>query len=373
MGERDGVSFRHRLLLVCGLSAVAIGTILTKLLDTGGNGEVFAFALGGLLFLSVASLLVMRVPGNRLSWLLLAVSFGITLTAFAGSAGDSTGDMLGGFGLFGLVLPGLGVFVPLWFPTGAPPTPRWRWVGWMAVLGASGMVLGLVLAIYAEGGDSDVDSCSSIGSCSKVAGLILILVAIVFAIAALVVRWVRSEGVERLQMKWLVLAFLVFGIGAVAEFGSFQYSVVANLFLPAGVALIPITIGIAVLRYRLYEIDRILSRTVSYTLLITLLAAAFFGAVTLLTSVLSSDSDLVTAAATLLVAGLFNPLRRRVQAAVDRRFNRSRYDTQRVMDRFAGSLRNQLDSHQVMTGWVAVVNETMQPAAVGVWIREAGA
>ena len=124
------------------------------------------------------------------------------------------------------------------------------------------------------------------------------------------------------------------------------------------------------LRYRLYEIDRILSRTVSYTLLVALLAGVFFGAVTLLTSFLSDESDLVTAGATLLVAGLFTPVRRRVQTWVDRRFNRSRFDAQRVIDSFAGSLRDQVDSDQVVDGWVGVVKETMQPKSVSVWVRQ---
>ena len=128
-------------------------------------------------------------------------------------------------------------------------------------------------------------------------------------------------------------------------------------------------IGIAITRHGLYEIDRLVSRTVTYAVVVGLLTAVFFGMITLLTLVLPAESDLATAASTLAVAALFNPVRRRMQAVVDHRFNRSRYDAQRVIDRFAGSLRDQVDSDQVMDGWVGVVTETMQPTSVSVWVR----
>jgi hypothetical protein len=136
-----------------------------------------------------------------------------------------------------------------------------------------------------------------------------------------------------------------------------------------GVGAIPISIGVAVVRYRLYEIDRLISRTVSYVVVVGVLAAVFAGIVTLASSLLQTDSDLAIAASTLAVAALFNPLRRRVQAVVDRRFNRSRYDAERVMDGFSGSLRDEVDPDRVLHGWVSVVNETMNPAGSAVWVR----
>lgn len=365
------MTLRPRLLLVGAIGAYVITNLLIGLARDGVTGEGFMFALGSLAFYAVAALLVMRVPENRLSWLLLTISLGIAMLGLMdGNPEDSVQGVIGGIALFALVLPGIGVFIPLWFPTGDAPTPRWRWVGLLGVLGAFAVVLGFILVSYGEGGGTDINACDSVGTCSSIGGLILVLAAIVAGIAALVVRWSRSRGAERLQMKWLVLAFVVFGIGAYAEFAGFQYSFVANLFLPAGMALVPITIGIAITRYRLYEIDRIMSRTVSYTVLVVVLFAVFSGTVTALTSVLSPDSDLVTAAATLLVAGLFNPIRRRVQDWVDRRFNRSRYDTQRVIDQFSGSLRDEVDPERVVEGWIGVVGETMEPAAVGVWMRK---
>ena len=229
------MSIRLRLLLVGAVGAYIITTLVLGLVRDGVTGDGFVFGVASLAFYSVAAVLVMRIPENRLSWLMITVSFGIALLALIdGSAEGSLPEVIGGFALFAVVLPGIGVYIPLWFPTGAAPTPRWRWVGWMAALGVIGITLGFFLVIYVEGGGADINSCVSAGSCSSIGGLILSLGAIVGGIAALIVRWVRSTGVERLQMKWLVPAFLVFGIGAYAEFAGFQYSVVANIFLPGG-------------------------------------------------------------------------------------------------------------------------------------------
>jgi hypothetical protein len=335
------------------------------------TAEGLVFALGTLSLLATGSLLVLKVPENRLSWVLLFVALGDGLmNAADGSEMGSVIEIIGGIALFGLVLPGLGVFVPLWFPTGRPLSPRWRWVSWVGSLGVVGIVGGWAVLALEGHGSADVDACRSIGSCANIAGLILLLIAVVAAIVSLVIRWVRSKGVERLQMKWLVLAFAIFLIGVIAEFGGFQYSLVANVFLPAGFIMIPVAIGVAVTRYRLFEIDRILSRTVTYAIVIALLASVYFAGLAALTSLLSTDSPLAVAASTLAAAALFNPVRKRVQSWVDRHFNRSRYDAQRVVDTFSDSLRKDVDQDHLVRGWVGVVTETMHPAAAGVWIRQ---
>jgi hypothetical protein len=136
-----------------------------------------------------------------------------------------------------------------------------------------------------------------------------------------------------------------------------------------GVASIPVAVTMAITRHRLYEIDRLISRTVSYTIVVALLAVVFAGVVTLAGSLLQTESDLAIAASTLAVAALFNPLRRRVQALVDHRFNRSRYDAERVMNRFSESLRDEVDPDRVVGGWVSVAIETMKPVFAGVWVR----
>jgi hypothetical protein len=187
-------------------------------------------------------------------------------------------------------------------------------------------------------------------------------------------RYRRAETIERLQLKWFLLACLSFVLALSTElilgsFGVAEPPLMVEIWIEASILAIPIAATLSILRYRLYDIDRIISRTVSYAIVIAVLGAVYALGLTGLTSLLDSDSPLAVAAATLAAAALFNPVRRRVQAWVDRRFNRSRYDHQRVMNRFAGSLRDRVDSEEVVDGWVGVVAETMQPSSVAVWMR----
>ncbi len=131
------------------------------------------------------------------------------------------------------------------------------------------------------------------------------------------------------------------------------------------------SISLAVLRYRLYDIDRFFSRTVSYVIVVVLLGATYALGLAGLTSLLDTESSLAVAATTLAVAALFNPLRKRVQGFVDRRFNRSRYDAQRVMDEFTGALRDRVDGADLADDWLGVVSKTMQPTMAGLWLRNA--
>jgi Kef-type K+ transport system membrane component KefB len=140
-----------------------------------------------------------------------------------------------------------------------------------------------------------------------------------------------------------------------------------NILFAMALTAVWVSIAVAVLKYRLYDIDRIISRTLAYAVVIGVLAAIYVGLVTAIGS--QFEGSLSVAASTLAVAALFNPLRRRVQGWVDRHFNRSAYDTGQVMDEFAGSLRDEVDADSVVEGWVEVVEETMQPSAVGVWVR----
>jgi O-antigen/teichoic acid export membrane protein len=132
----------------------------------------------------------------------------------------------------------------------------------------------------------------------------------------------------------------------------------------------PVSLGVSISRYRLYDIGRLVSRTVSYALVLGLLAVVVLGLVTLLATFLPSDDPLVVAVSTLAAAALFNPVRKRVQSVIDRRFNRSRYDAQRVIGSFAATLPDQVDPDEVVDGWVEVVGDTMQPSAVGFWVKD---
>ena len=257
------------------------------------------------------------------------------------------------------------------FPTGRP-VGWWRVVAVAPIAGAVSTLIGAI-AMWGLPLSTLVDTelvSQTPGYGFVDAGFITGFVSAIPATLSLVARFRRAEMIERQQVKWLLMATGLFVITYLLAVFTDDSNETLWWIVSGGLAGIPIAILFAVLRYRLYQIDRIVSRTVAYTLVIGLLTGVFLGVVTLMTSILPDQSDLATAASTLAVAGLFNPVRRRVQNWVDRRFNRSRYDTQRVMDRFAMSLRDQVDSDEVVEGWVGVVSATMQPTMVAVWTKD---
>jgi peptidoglycan/LPS O-acetylase OafA/YrhL len=194
------------------------------------------------------------------------------------------------------------------------------------------------------------------------------------ATLSLVDRYRSGTPVERQQIKWLLVGAVAFAIGLVAAVAMDTVTENRTLYaivVPVGMSLFPITIGIAVFRYRLFEVDRFISRTVAYALVVVFLAGVFVtGVVWIPNAAGLGDSPLLVAASTLAVAAIFNPLRRRTQVWVDRRFNRSHYDAARVLESFAGSLQARVDPDGVMYDLVEVVREAMQPASVGAWVRD---
>ena len=203
---------------------------------------------------------------------------------------------------------------------------------------------------------------------------VLMALAVVGVIVQIVIRFRRSRGVERQQLRWfvssvvmsIILFLVVGGVPLIAD------SVVGRLLNVWAIApaLVVGSMALAVLRYRLYDIDRIISRTVSYVLVVGLLGVVFAAGVVWIPGVFEfGESPLVVAGTTLAVAALFNPLRKRVQSAVDRRFNRTKYDAERVMEVFTGSLRSGVDEPSLLSGWVGVVSDTMHPSSIGVWVR----
>lgn len=273
------------------------------------------------------------------------------------------------------------VLLPLWFPTGQAISRRWAWVGPVAIVFASISFISFVLA------DSVcVDPDPEGGTCIEVAipwgiegftgfesAMLVTFVAAIPAVGSSFVRWRRSEAVERQQIKWFLLSAVGFIVAFVLSTDLFKlerlYVDIAYSLAFAGIFF---TITLAVLKYRLYEIDRIISRTVAYSIVVAVLASVFAAGVVLVPNQLLEGEapPILVAASTLAVAALFNPVRRRVQDWVDHQFNRSRYDAVHVMDEFAGSLQDHLDPDGVVDGWVGVVEETMHPAAVGVWVRK---
>lgn len=263
------------------------------------------------------------------------------------------------------------------FPTGRLLSPRWRILAGLEGLMMLTMIfLGTFSAqVGVEGSwavpnpigfisvnifDGPFDTVWSFG----------LLVLTVAGPTAMVLRYRRAGTVERLQIKWLLYAVglfaLVYGGSAVQSGDSGS---LFDLMFPISVAVIGIAIAMAVLRYRLYEIDRIISRTVGYVLVIGFLAMVYVTGAVWLPTRLGGDSPLFVAGSTLAVAALFNPVRRRLLHWVDRRFYRTRYNAERVVDGFVDSLRNRTDLDGLAAEWVAAVTETMQPASIGIWVR----
>jgi hypothetical protein len=260
------------------------------------------------------------------------------------------------------------------FPTGYPAGRLERFVNRAAWAVGAWAAIGFIVGTDPL---SDTGLTSPLGvvdsplvsTITQDAGFFFVIGLALLAVISLVRRFRRSSGVERLQYRWLMLG------GSVYVLVSFMGQLIPedtsyDLLWFLGVGAIPISIGVAVVRYRLYEIDRLISRTVSYLIVVGVLAAVFAGIVTLTSSLLQTQSDLAVAASTLAVAALFNPLRRRVQGWVDHRFNRTKFDAEQVVAKFTGSLRDEVNPDRVVGGWVSVIEETMSPASAGVWVRE---
>ncbi len=197
------------------------------------------------------------------------------------------------------------------------------------------------------------------------------IIAFVVTAASLVVRFRRARGTERQQLRWVALATVVVSLLFVVVLAALALETFALAALAGSlcVAVLPLAIGAAVLRYRLYDLDRIISRTLSYGLLTVLLGGAYAGVVLGFGELLGRASSLAVAGATLAVAGVFQPARRRIQQLVDRRFNRHRYDATQTITRFSARLRQAIDLDALTTELLAVVDQTMQPTRVSLWLR----
>ena len=338
-----------------------------------------------------------RRPANPIGWLLLGIGLltacralagEYALYALAGSARPATGVWALWFISWSLPLmfpSGLLTFLLLLFPDGRPLAPRWWAVGWLG----AGLAVVYVLCSWLYPGSLGVSGLPSVSNPTGVRGLTFLnpnglvgavvwvagAVCLLAAAASLFIRYRRSAGEERLQLKWfayaavlslaLLIALLPLSIVTVIGQVLFDVAIVVGI----GLAL-PVAMGIAILRYRLYAIDKIISRTVSYALVTGLVVAVYLGCVALLTRVLPVRGSVGIAVAVLAAAAVFNPLRRRVQAAVDRRFNRARYDAERVVAQFSVQLREQVDLDVLGNDLLGVVNQVLAPAHLALWLSD---
>jgi hypothetical protein len=362
--------------------------------------------LGGVLFLAfplVGALIASRRPKNAVGWLCLAVGllwslsgvfdyYGYYGAATPGSvpfpvamAGISDWIWVPAVGL-------LGTYVLLLFPDGRLPSRRWRPLAWLSGAVILLLSLGVMLAPGRLGNLAGVRNPFGIeGAAWLTAGAYAVLPLLPLCMLAsalsLVLRYRRSGGEERQQIKWITFAASVvavlYAIAMIASFffpeeswttaGSVWWLNLLTYAVLSSFTLVPIAVGIAVLKYRLYEIDIIINRALVYVSLTVMLVAIYLGGIVLLQRVFvaltGQRSTLAVVASTLLIAALFNPLRRRIQSFIDRRFFRSKYDAAKTLEAFSAKLRNDSDLDALSDDLVGVVRETMQPAHVSLWLR----
>jgi hypothetical protein len=349
-----------------------------------------------LAFPTVGALVASRRPENPIGWIFCGTGLLYGVQAFASGYADYAlpgGEFMAWIsGWIGVpVLPLAGVLLVLLFPNGKLLSRKWQPVVWMAACGSAMLALGAALDpgsllfqptfdnplgfggdIGKLGPSESIDAGGVVEILVRV-GFFFVLVSWLFAVAAMITRMDQARGAERQQLKWFVYTVVLLVVGFLAALLGFgQHSVAWNLGI-AAFNFLPIAAGIAILRYRLYDIDVVINRTLVYGVLTAALALVYVGSIVLLQGLFRAltgeTSQLAVVASTLAIAALFVPLRRRVQAFIDRRFYRRKYDMATTLQAFNVRLRNDVDLDSVADDLVEVVRETMQPAHVSLWLR----
>jgi hypothetical protein len=370
-------------------SAVANAFVLPAPDDPLVLSVIFAVLVTGLGVMG--ALLACLRPRNPIGWLLLAAGVSFSMGVVGANYAQHSLAVAGGSWPFTVLAAWLaswtfvlgigvmGIFMPLLFPTGRLASPRWRWVVLAGIVGLSG---GLAPSIFGPGPLSTaapIDNPLGIDGAGPLLDMIngwsSLLAPIVFGLVVISVvrRYRRGGAVERAQIKWFLYPAAVAGAGmGIGLTGVQVVGDAAWLVGLAATALMPIAIGIAILRHRLFDIDVIINRTLVYGGLTVVLAVVYVLSVLLLEQLLSpftADSGLAVAASTLGVVALFQPLRRRMQAFVDRRFYRSRYDASLVVSSFSSQLRDQVELTRLTDELGGAISDALQPASVSVWLR----
>ena len=357
--------------------------------------------LNAVFFSTVGAIVASRRSENLVGWLLCLYGLAQSISHFSGQyaiyallaqpdsppAGEA---MAWVYSWLVPIIIGFSVFFILLFPTGRLPSRRWRWVMWLTV---TFILVGAISGAFSPGpvyGLGPIRNPLGIQGFSNVYNSILYNMVATFLLVAaalsVFMRLRRAIGVERQQIKWFAYAAAATVMGLVLAYVIPEVIDVPLWFERIGYAILlslipamPISIGIAILRYRLYDIDRIINRTLVYGSLTALLAVVYLGGVTATQAIFRTltgereQPQLAIVVSTLIIAALFNPLRRRIQAFIDRRFYRRKYDARKTLEAFSAKLRDETDLDALSDDLVGVVRETMQPAHVSLWLRPATA
>jgi len=384
---------RLALVLTAASAALMTGTLVWLALSWGAalpdawgfRGFTIVHAVG---FTAVGAIVALRRPANAIGWLLLGAGFVAALGAFGleygvyaivGRAIALPGGVFGawlGSWIWVLYVAGILPFVLLRFPDGRLLSTRWRPAGWAAIVSVLVTTAFMAFkpgplqeATYTDNPFTPLPS-SLIDALGPI-GVGSILPVLGGASWSLVLRFRRSTGIEREQIKWL--AFSAVPLSAAGLASAVLPDKLGQVLFVFLLLSVPVAVGIAVLRYRLYDIDVLINRTLVYGTTTAAIGVAFFAGIVVLQAILrplTSGSELAVAASTLVCFALFQPLRRRVQSAVDLRFYRSRYDAGRTLDAFSVRLRDEVDLDAVRADLIDAVRDTVQPAHASVWLRE---
>jgi hypothetical protein len=339
----------------------------------------------------VGALIVAHRPGNAIGWLFSAIGLlaftgqvasQYALYAYVTRPGSLPGAILAAWfdsWTWYVVLALVVVFTPFLFPTGRLLSPRWRPAAWLAAAATAAVaLLGALRADLDSIPEHEISNPIGVAGVENpekttigVAFYVLLGFLAALAIWSLVLRFRRSRGEERQQLKWFTYAAALLLPGSLVS--DFVPGALGSVVGSIPIVFVPVAAGIAILRYRLYDIDRLINRTLVYGLLTALLAGVYGGAVLVLGQgfggIRGKPPSWAVAGATLAVAALFQPARRRIQQAVDRRFNRRKYDAAKTVEAFSARLREEVDLDTLSAELLAVVDQTMQPSQAWLWLR----